>query len=236
MKGRVGLRALLLVAVLAGACERGAVDATATAPAAPVASEPVTASDSPPAVPAAVPATVPATGRLEQATFASGCFWCTESDFDKVAGVVSTVSGYTGGRVVNPTYQQVSSGGTGHVESVEVRFDPAVVTYEQLLEVYWHNVDPFSGRGQFCDFGEQYRPVIWVHTAAQRAAADASKARMARAFKRPIAVTIEAAVRFFPAEEEHQDFHARSSVRYSYYRWGCGRDARLAEIWKSATY
>ncbi len=167
---------------------------------------------------------------------AGGCFWCLDAVYRTLRGVHDVVSGYTGGRVVNPTYQQVSSGGTGHVESVTLRFDPAVVSYARLLDVYWHNVDPFSGRGQFCDFGEQYRPVIWVHTPAQRAAADASKARMERTFTRNVAVTIEPAVRFYPAEDEHQDFHSKSAVRYNYYRWGCGRDARLAEIWRSATY
>jgi peptide-methionine (S)-S-oxide reductase len=172
--------------------------------------------------------------QLEKATFAAGCFWCTEADFDKVAGVVSTTSGYTGGRVANPTYEQVSSGGTGHVESVEIVFDPSKVTYEQLLDVYWHNVDPFNARGQFCDFGEQYRPVIWVHTPAQRAAAEASKERLQQMFKRQIVVTIESAGAFYKAEDYHQDFHQRSAVRYKYYRWGCGRDARLADIWKSA--
>jgi peptide-methionine (S)-S-oxide reductase len=173
---------------------------------------------------------------LEVATFSSGCFWCTESDFDKVAGVVSTTSGYTGGTFANPTYQQVSAGGTGHAESVELRFDPKVVTYDQLLDVYWHNVDPFSAHGQFCDFGEQYRPVIWVHNAAQRAAAEKSKARVERDFKRPVVVAIEDAGPFYRAEDYHQDFHDKSATRYKYYRWGCGRDARLADIWKSTTY
>lgn len=175
-----------------------------------------------------------ASATLQIATFASGCFWCTESDFDRVPGVVSTTSGYIGGRVVNPTYNQVSAGGTGHVEAVEVRFDPARVTYAQLLDVYWHNVDPFTRRGQFCDFGEQYRPAIWVHGPEQRAAADASKQRMQELFERPIEVTVEDATRFYRAEEYHQDFHTQSSVRYRYYRWGCGRDSRLADIWRDA--
>jgi peptide-methionine (S)-S-oxide reductase len=153
-----------------------------------------------------------------------------------VPGVVTTTSGYTGGTFPNPTYQQVSAGGTGHAESVELRFDPKVVTYPQLLEVYWHNVDPFSAHGQFCDFGEQYRPVIWVHGAAQRAAAEASKARVERDLKRPVVVTIEDAGAFYPAEDYHQDFHVKSAVRYKYYRWGCGRDARLADIWGATAY
>jgi peptide-methionine (S)-S-oxide reductase len=200
-----------------------------SAPTAPVAAAPPG--------PAADVAVAPAsTEGLEVATFSSGCFWCTESDFDKVAGVVTTTSGYTGGTFANPTYEQVSAGGTGHAESLELRFDSKVVTYEQLLDVYWHNVDPFSAHGQFCDYGEQYRPVIWVHDARQRTAAEASKARVERDFKRPVVVTIENAGAFYPAEDYHQDFHVKSAVRYKYYRWGCGRDARLADLWGSTTY
>jgi peptide-methionine (S)-S-oxide reductase len=165
------------------------------------------------------------------ATFSSGCFWCTESDFDKVSGVISTTSGYTGGTVVNPTYRQVSSGGTGHAESVEVVFNPKVVTFEKLLDVYWHNVDPFSARGQFCDFGSQYRPVIWVHGAAQRKAAEASKEQVQKMFKERVVVAIEDAGPFYPAEEYHQDYHNKSSAQYRFYRYGCGRDRRLAQIW-----
>ena len=181
---------------------------------------------------AAVPQGSPSASSLEKAIFASGCFWCTESDFDKLAGVVSTTSGYIGGRVVNPTYEQVSAGGTGHAEAVEVTFDPALVTYETLLDHYWHNVDPFVARGQFCDFGEQYRPVIFVHDAAQRAAAEASKKSMQERFGKPIVVAIDNATTFYPAEDYHQDFHTKSAARYTYYRWGCGRDARLADIWR----
>ena len=171
----------------------------------------------------------------ETAVVASGCFWCTESDFDKVKGVLSTTSGYTGGRVANPTYQQVSAGGTGHVESVEVVFDPSVVTYEHLLDVYWHNVDPFSAYGQFCDFGEQYRPVIWVHGDAQRRAAEQSMQRVTKLLGRQVVVGIEEAKPFYRAEDYHQDYYTKNPVRYNYYRWGCGRDARLAEIWRNVT-
>jgi peptide-methionine (S)-S-oxide reductase len=174
-------------------------------------------------------------GPLATATFSSGCFWCTESDFDKVPGVVTTTSGYTGGTFARPTYEQVSSGGTGHAESVELTFDPAVVTYEQLLDVFWHNVDPFSATGQFCDHGEQYRPVIWVRDEAQRTAAEASKRHMQQIFSQPIVVAIEKAGPFYPAEGYHQDFHDKSAVRYNFYRWSCGRDARLQEIWRSAS-
>jgi peptide-methionine (S)-S-oxide reductase len=165
------------------------------------------------------------------ATFASGCFWCTEADFDKVAGVLSTTSGYTGGEVPNPTYEQVSSGGTGHAEAVRVVFDPSVVTYEQLLETFWRNVDPFVAHRQFCDVGTQYRPVIFVHDEGQRAAAEASKARMEQLFVEPILVAIAPAEAFYPAEAYHQDYYQRNSAQYRFYRFGCGRDRRLQEIW-----
>jgi peptide-methionine (S)-S-oxide reductase len=169
---------------------------------------------------------------LQKATFAGGCFWCTEADFDKVKGVVQTISGYTGGQVRNPTYEQVSDGGTGHAEAVEVLFDPAVVTYEQLLDHYWHNVDPFAANRQFCDVGNQYRPEIFVHGEAQRAAAESSKKRIQQRFQQPIVVKISEAGPFYRAEAYHQDYHNTHSVQYRYYRWRCGRDARLEEIWR----
>jgi peptide-methionine (S)-S-oxide reductase len=172
---------------------------------------------------------------LETATFAAGCFWCAESDFEKVPGVVSVVSGYSGGRVVNPTYAQVSHGGTGHAESVEVTFDPAVVTYEGLLDHFWRNVDPFVSHRQFCDVGDQYRPEIFVHDAAQRAAADASKRRMQQQFAAPILVRISDAGPFYPAESYHQDYYKTHPIQYRFYRWSCGRDARLASIWSAAS-
>jgi peptide-methionine (S)-S-oxide reductase len=174
---------------------------------------------------------VPAEKGLQKATFASGCFWCTEADFDKVPGVKTTTSGYTGGRVKNPTYEEVSNGGTGHAEAVEVVFDPSVVSYERLLEHYWHNVDPFTANRQFCDVGSQYRPEIFVHDEQQRAAAEASKARVQRLFQQPIAVKISQAGAFYPAEAYHQDYHRTHSLQYRYYRWRCGRDARLEAIW-----
>jgi peptide-methionine (S)-S-oxide reductase len=173
------------------------------------------------------------TAGLQTAVFAAGCFWSVETAFDKVEGVVSTTSGYTGGRVPNPTYEQVSRGGTGHLEAVEVAFDPSVVSYDQLLDHYWHHVDPFVAHRQFCDVGEDYRPAIFVRDAAQRAAADASKARMARLFEDPIVVTVEDAAPFYRAEEYHQDYAKKNPIRYRYYRWGCGRDQRLEEIRKS---
>ena len=165
------------------------------------------------------------------ATFASGCFWCTEADFDKLAGVVSTTSGYTGGRVANPTYRQVSYGSTGHAEAVQVVFDPSRVTYEQLLDLYWHNVDPFVANRQFCDVGDQYRPEIFVHSEAQRAAAEASKGRIQQRFRDSIVVKITPAAAFYPAETYHQDYYQKNSAQYRFYRYGCGRDTRLDEIW-----
>lgn len=182
---------------------------------------------------AAQQTTVP--GGLQKAIFAAGCFWCVESDFDKVKGVVETISGYTGGRVRNPTYEQVSSGTTGHTEALEVVFDPAVVTYEQLLDHFWHNVDPFAANRQFCDVGAQYRPEIFVQGAAQRAAAEASKTRMQQRFKERIVVPITDAAPFYRAEAYHQDYYKTHSIQYRYYRWRCGRDARLEEIWRGRT-
>ena len=168
---------------------------------------------------------------LEKATFAGGCFWCTEADFDKLPGVVSTTSGYTGGHVANPTYEQVSRGGTGHAESVEVLFNPAVVSYGQLLDQFWHNVDPFVAHRQFCDVGDQYRPEIFVHSDAQRRAAEASRQRVQSHFKEKIVVKVTDAGAFYPAESFHQDYHNTHAVQYRFYRWTCGRDARLRQIW-----
>jgi methionine-S-sulfoxide reductase len=178
---------------------------------------------------------VPETAKedLAVATFAAGCFWCTESDFDKVEGVIATVSGFMGGQAKNPTYEEVGRGGTGHTEVVRVTYDPKRVTYERLLDQYWHNVDLVDGSGQFCDRGDQYRPVIFAHTDEQRRLAETSKAALAQSgrFQKPIAVTIESASDFTAAEEYHQDYYKKNSLRYRYYRWGCGRDARLKELW-----
>jgi peptide-methionine (S)-S-oxide reductase len=167
----------------------------------------------------------------EKATFAMGCFWSAESDFDKLKGVKFTTSGYTGGRVSNPSYEQVARGSTGHVEAIEVAFDPAVVSYEQVLDYFWHHVDPFTAHRQFCDVGAQYRPEIFVHSEAQRAAAEASKQRIARRFSEPILVPISAARTFYPADQSHQDYYLKHPAQYRYYRWSCGRDSRLQEIW-----
>jgi peptide-methionine (S)-S-oxide reductase len=169
-----------------------------------------------------------------RAIFASGCFWCTEADFDKVPGVIATTSGYTGGRTPNPDYKSVTSGRTGHAEAVEVIYDPGVVSYEKLLDHYWHNVDPFTAHRQFCDVGSQYRPEIFVLDEAQRRAATASKARVQEQFKdMPVVVAISTAGPFYPAEEYHQDYYKKNSAQYRFYRYGCGRDRRLAAIWGS---
>src|SRR6516164_5132240 len=165
------------------------------------------------------------------ATFAGGCFWCVEADFDKVAGVITTTSGYTGGHAVNPTYEQVSRGGTGHAESVEIAYDPAKVSYEKLLDVFWHNVDPLAKDRQFCDHGDQYRSAIFYHGDEQRALAEASKAVVTKRFKQPIQTAIVAAGPFYKAEEYHQDYYVKNPIRYKFYRFNCGRDARLEELW-----
>jgi len=168
---------------------------------------------------------------LAVATFAAGCFWCTESDFDKVAGVVSTTSGYTGGSKANPTYYEVGNGRTGHTEGVRIVYDPKKVTYQKLLDVYWRNVDPFDARGQFCDKGSQYRPEIFVHDAEQKQLADASKAAVEKKLKRQVVVKITPAATFYVAEDYHQDYYNKNPVRYKFYRYNCGRDARLEAIW-----
>jgi peptide-methionine (S)-S-oxide reductase len=165
------------------------------------------------------------------ATFAGGCFWCTEADFDKVKGVVSTTSGFIGGLAVNPSYQQVVTGRTGHTEAVEIVYDPAAVSYERLLEVFWRNHDPLAKDRQFCDRGNQYRPGIFYHNAEQRALAEASKKKYQARFKQPIQTEITAASTFYNAEDYHQDYYKKNPVRYKFYRFNCGRDARLEELW-----
>jgi peptide-methionine (S)-S-oxide reductase len=165
------------------------------------------------------------------ATFAGGCFWCVEADFDKVDGVISTTSGYTGGRTANPTYEQVSHGGTGHAESVEIVYDPAKVSYKKLLDVFWHNIDPLAKDRQFCDHGDQYRSAIFYHDEEQRALAEASKAEVEKRFEQPVATQIVPAGPFYKAEEYHQDYYKKNPIRYKFYRYNCGRDARLEELW-----
>jgi peptide-methionine (S)-S-oxide reductase len=165
------------------------------------------------------------------ATFAGGCFWCVEADFDKVPGVISATSGYTGGRTVNPTYEEVSRGGTGHAEAVEVVYDPAKLSYEKLLDVFWHNIDPLAKDQQFCDHGDQYRSAIFYHDDRQRALAESSKAAVAARFEQPVATEIVPAKPFYKAEEYHQKYYLKNPIRYKFYRFNCGRDARLEELW-----
>jgi len=168
-----------------------------------------------------------------KATFAGGCFWCVEADFDKVRGVISTTSGYIGGTVANPSYEQVAAKVTGHAEAVEIVFDPAQVSYEQLLGYFWRTIDPTTKDRQFCDSGSPYRTAIFTHGPQQAAAAQASLAALEKSkpFKEPIVTTIEPAGLFFPAEAYHQDYYKKNPVRYQYYRASCGRDLRLQQLW-----
>jgi len=174
------------------------------------------------------------TAGVAKAVFAAGCFWCVESDFDKVPGVVATTSGFAGGTESNPSYDQVSAGRTGHAESVEVAYDPGKTSYEQLLDYYWHHVDPFTGDRQFCDVGRQYRPVIFYQTEQEKRLAEASKARIEARFNRPVAVQIVALTTFYKAEDYHQNFYRKNPTRYHEYRAGCGRDRRVEQIWGAA--
>jgi len=171
--------------------------------------------------------------KTETAIFAGGCFWCVEADFDKVDGVVATTSGYVGGRKENPTYQEVSAGGTGHAEAVRVEFDPTRISYQQLLEKFWPTIDPTVKDRQFCDIGSQYRTGIFPLNEQQMKTALASKAALERSkpFKQPIVTEIVMAGTFYPAEDYHQDYHDKNPIRYAFYRRNCGRDARLKELW-----
>ncbi len=174
--------------------------------------------------------------QLEKTIFAGGCFWCVESDFDKVPGVVSTISGYTGGKTKNPTYDQVTYGDTGHYEAVEITYDPAKVGYEALLTAFWHSVDPTDGGGQFCDRGHSYKTAVFVANKKQRAAAEASKNAAQKNVGKPIVTPILAAARFYAAEDYHQDYYKKSPYRYRYYRWGCGRDKKVKQVWGEHAY
>jgi len=167
------------------------------------------------------------------ATLAAGCFWCIEADLEKVEGVLTVTSGYTGGTVANPTYKQVSKGKTGHTEAVRVVFDPQVISFEELLAIFWRNHDPTVADRQFCDIGEQYRAGIFYHDEGQREAAERSRAMLeqTKPFTNPIVTEITAASAFYPAEAYHQDYYKKNPIRYSYYRKSCGRDRRLKEIW-----
>jgi peptide-methionine (S)-S-oxide reductase len=181
----------------------------------------------------AAPAPAVAKAGMARATFAGGCFWCMEPPFEKLKGVVSVTSGYTGGPEKNPTYEQVSNHATGHAEAVEIVYDPKVVTYPRLLEVFWHNVDPTTADRQFCDTGRQYRTGIFVHDAEQRRQAEESKKgiEQTKKFPGPVLTAIETAGPFYAAEDYHQDFYKKSPVRYYSYRAGCGRDKRLKDLW-----
>ncbi len=177
------------------------------------------------------PAPSPAT--TARATFAGGCFWCVESDFDKLPGVISTTSGYTGGKTANPTYEQVSSKTTGHAEAVQVVYDPGRISYERLVEYFWHSIDPTVKDQQFCDHGTPYRTAIFAHDAAQLKVAQASLAALEKSkpFKDAIVTEIVLASTFYPAEDYHQDYYKKNPIRYKYYRASCGRDARLQQLW-----
>jgi peptide-methionine (S)-S-oxide reductase len=168
-----------------------------------------------------------------KAYFAGGCFWCMEEVFEKVEGVLSATSGYMGGTVSNPTYEEVSAGRTGHAESVEVVYDPAKVSYPKLLDAFWHNVDPITPNAQFCDHGNQYRSAIFFQTDEEKRASDSSKQviEQSRRFKEPIVTQIVMAPQFYPAEEYHQDFYKKNPIRYKFYKYNCGRAQRLEVLW-----
>ena len=180
--------------------------------------------------------TEPDTGKFEKATFAGGCFWCMEAPFDKLPGVVSVTSGYTGGNMKNPTYKQVSAGGTGHAEAVQIVYDPTRIGYTKLLDVFWHNTDPTVIDRQFCDVGSQYRTGIFYHSEEQRLLALKSKEALEKSkpFKGPVVTEVTEAGEFYPAEEYHQHYYKKNPIRYRYYRNGCGRAQRLKELWGDA--
>lgn len=174
---------------------------------------------------------------LAKATFAGGCFWCMEPPFDKLEGIVSTTSGYIGGQTKDPTYKQVSAGGTGHTEAVQIVYDPTKISYGKLLDVFWRNIDPTTANAQFCDHGSQYRSGIFYHDESQKQLAEASKQALmtTKPFKEPIVTEITEASTFYPAEDYHQDYYLKNPLRYKYYRYNCGRDQRLRELWGEET-
>jgi peptide-methionine (S)-S-oxide reductase len=170
--------------------------------------------------------------KTAKAIFAGGCFWCVEADFDKVPGVISTTSGYINGTVKNPTYKQVSAGGTGHAEAVEIVYDPAKVTYAKLLDVFWRNIDPLVKDKQFCDSGDMYRTAIFYLDDEQKQLADETRKKVAAKFAPRVVYTeISKADTFYPAEDYHQDYYKKNEARYNFYRWNCGRDQRLEQLW-----
>jgi len=174
-----------------------------------------------------------AADRREIATFAGGCFWCLEEALDKASGIISTTSGYTGGQKINPTYEEVSAGGTGHTESVQIVYDPDKVTYAAILDVFWHNIDPTTPDQQFCDKGNQYRSAIFYHDDNQKRLAEESKQKLgtSKPFKEPVVTEIVPASTFYPAEEYHQDFYQKNPIRYKFYKYNCGRAQRLETLW-----
>ena len=175
----------------------------------------------------------PGSAQMAKATFAGGCFWCMEPPYDELEGVISTISGYIGGTKKNPTYEEVSAGTTGHAEVVQVTYDPRRVTYQKLLDVFWRNIDPLTADAQFCDSGSHYRSAIFYHDETQKGLAEKSKKSLQKRFKQPIVTEIAPATEFYPAEDYHQDYYKKNPVRYKIYRYGCGRDQRLNELWGS---
>ena len=172
--------------------------------------------------------------QLATATFAGGCFWCMQPPFEKLHGVVSVKVGYTGGSPKNPSYEEVSGGGTGHRESVEIVYDPRLISYGQLLDVFWHNIDPTDNSGQFCDHGSQYRSAIFFHDAQQKALAEQSKSVVEKQLHKQVVTDLIPASAFYSAEDYHQDYYKKNPVRYRFYRFNCGRDQRLTEVWGHA--
>lgn len=171
----------------------------------------------------------------ETAIFAGGCFWCMQHPFDQLKGVISTTVGYTGGHTNNPTYDQVSHGNTGHYESIKIAFDPSIISYKQILQNYWHNVDPFDDKGQFCDHGPSYQSVIFYENDIQKKLAEESKVVLEKEFNKKITTKILPASIFYPAEDYHQEFYKKNPIRYKFYRYRCSRDARLTEVWSNET-
>jgi peptide-methionine (S)-S-oxide reductase len=181
--------------------------------------------------------TTPAAAQTPQTasvTLAGGCFWCMEPPYDKTDGVISTTSGYSGGKTVKPTYEQVSAGSTGHLEVVKVEYDPAKVSFEKLLDVFWRNIDPLDADGQFCDKGSQYRSAIFFGNEKEKELAEMSKKQIADKLGQAVATDILPATEFYPAEDYHQDYYEKNPLKYKFYRYGCGRDARLETVWGAA--
>ena len=178
----------------------------------------------------------PESAKVKMATFAGGCFWCVEADFDQVEGVIETTSGYSGGVLANPTYKEVAAGNSGHVEAVQIIYDPEIVSFKSLLDIFWHSIDPIDEGGQFCDRGSPYLTAIFTHSQEQQVWATESKEKLESAanFEHPIATSIVPLTNFYPAEKYHQDFHSKNPIRYKYYRFRCGRNERLEELWGSA--